>query len=676
MAFTLFVAAVSQSSVAQSQTVMTGSVGPASDTVNVERYDDLRLRPLIGRTSIVPFFNQQGTKFWYSWQDYGDSPSEYHVYELGKGKYTIQSTDEFEHRTYPRINPYGTSPDSLWCLSEDSLNNLWIEHLVSHERHQLTTDGAPDLKFDIIDTHWLSGDHYVIMRRDQRGVRRFPMIYSLNLPPMSADYVYELPGDSVVETQQLYLGSLRQGTLRRLDTARWRWQQLKWQRADGVSDRVYFWRFKRTRDEADLCIADTTGSVRVVVSEVSRPRINPDMFACHIVGGTDIFLWSDRSGWGHYYHYDTHGRLLNAVTTGTFTCGRILSIDQRRRHLYVEAYGRESGRNPNYCHVYRVGFDGRGLRLLTPENANHNVFVSPTHRMLVDTWSRINLPPTVSVRRPDGRLLQEIEHVDISRLAAYGWCPPEPIQLMAADGETPLYGIMWKPYDFDPSKRYPIISQVYPGPFTETVWNDFTVFDKYHNGALAQRGFIVVVFGHRGSSPYRSKAYNTYGYGRLRDYPLADDVAGLRQLFRQYAFIDSTRVGIMGHSGGAMMAATALMTYPDFYRAAVASSGNYDNHIYNRTWGENYQGVDSLGRFDVPTVMQLAPRLKGHLLIATGDRDQNVHPAHTQRLVEALIRANKDFDLLILPGQEHHYDPLHEQYFERRKRDFFEQHLK
>ena len=249
-------------------------------------------------------------------------------------------------------------------------------------------------------------------------------------------------------------------------------------------------------------------------------------------------------------------------------------------------------------------------------------------------------------------------------------------QLTAADGITPLYGIMWKPYNFDPSKKYPIISQVYPGPFTETVWNDFTVFDKYHNGALAQRGFIVVVFGHRGSSPYRSKAYNTYGYGNLRDYPLADDVAGLRDLFHQYSFIDSTRVGIMGHSGGAMMAATALMTYPDFYKAAVASSGNYDNRIYNRTWGENYQGIDENGHFEVKTVMELAPRLKGKLFIATGDRDQNVHPAHTQRLVEALIQANKDFDLLILPGQEHHYDFKHEQYFERRKRDFFERALK
>ena len=646
------------------------------DTVNVERFDHKNLRPLIGSTATVPFFNMDGNKFWYTWQDQGNSPREYRVYELGKGKYTISSPDQFERRKHSHINPYGISHDSLWRLSTDSLNNLWQEHLPTHQRIALTKDGAADLKFDIIDTHWLDNDYYIIMRKDQRGVRRFSMTYSLGISPMNYDYVYELPGDSVIESQQLYLGNLRTGTLRLLDTSHWRWQQLKWQKAEGVTDRVWFWRNKRTCDEAELCTVDTAGRLRVILSEVIRPRINPDMFACHIVAGRDIFLWSDRSGWGHYYHYNAEGRLLNAVTRGQWTSGRIVAFDEQHRQLYFYGYGREAGRNPYYAHLYRVGFDGKKLCLLTPENADHHVFVSPRQRLIVDTWSRIDLPPTLCVRDRNGRLLQELEHTDISRLTDYGWRPAEQIQTVAADGETTLYGLMWKPYDFDPTKKYPIISQVYPGPFTETVWNDFTVFDKYHNGALAQRGFIVVVFGHRGSSPYRDKKYYDYGYGNLRDYPLADDVAGLRDLFQQYAFIDSTRVGIMGHSGGAFMAATALMTYPDFYKAAVASSGNYDNRIYHRNWGENYQGITEEGHFEVKTPMELVSRLKGKLLIVTGDQDKNVHPAHTQRLVEALIQANKDFELLILPGQEHHYDAKHEQYFERRKRDFFERALK
>ena len=420
--------------------VFTTGVGMPQDTVNVERYDDQNLRPLIGRTAIVPFFNKEGTKFWYSWQDYGNSREEYHVYELGKGKYTIADTKDFEQRKYPKINPYGTSPDSIWRLSEDSLNNLCLENLQTHHKRTLTTDGAADYKFEIIDTHWLDHDYFIIMRKDTRGVRRFSMTYSVMMPPTSSDYIYEIPGDSIVESQQLYLGNLRTGSLQLLDTRHWRWQQLQWQKAEGVSDRVYFWRKKRTRDEVELCVADTTGQVRVVIHEESHPRINPDMFACHIIDGKHIFLWSDRTGWGHYYHYNTEGKLLNPISQGEWTCGRIVSFDTKRQQLFLEGYGKETGRNPNYRHIYRIGFNGKGLRLVTPEDANHNVFIGPNQQLIVDTWSRINVPPTVCVRDRNGKLLQEIEHVDISRLTDYGWRCPEPIQLTAADGITPLYG--------------------------------------------------------------------------------------------------------------------------------------------------------------------------------------------------------------------------------------------
>lgn len=423
---------------------------------------------------------------------------------------------------------------------------------------------------------------------------------------------------------------------------------------------------------------DSEGNLSVLITESARPRVNPDMFECKIANkGNDIFVWSDRTGWGHIYHYDGHGRLLNPVTSGNWTAGRICAIDEKAKLLFFYGYGHEARRNPYYQHLYRVGFNGKGLKLLTPENAEHKLFVSPNCKIIVDNYSTVSEAPTIVVRDANGKKLDMLEKSDVSKLYAYGWKAPEQFKIKAADGKTDLYGLMWKPYDFDPSKKYPIISQVYPGPFTETVWNDFTVFDKYHNAALAQRGFIVVVFGHRGSSPLRSKAYNTFGYGNLRDYPLADDKAGIEQIAAKYSFVDISRVGIVGHSGGAMMAAAAIMTYPDFYKAAVASSGNYDNTVYNRMWGETYQGIaDDNARFSVKTVQELAPRLKGHLMLATGDVDQNVHPIHTQRLVEALINANKDFDLLVLPGQQHHYDFTHQMYFERRKRDFFERWLK
>lgn len=516
------------------------------------------------------------------------------------------------------------------------------------------------------------------MREDKRGVRKMAVLTATDfMPPVAVEYDYELPGDSSIKHVEFYCLDLVTAALYKVDINRWKHQDVDLQKAPGVTSRMFFWRKKRTRDMAELCTIDGNGCLQVIVTEESSPRINPNMFTCTIAcKGNDIFVWSDRTGWGHYYHYNAQGNLFNAVTGGNWTAGRIVSVDERRRCLYFMGYGREQGRNPNYAFANRVGFDGHGLRLLTPEDANHSIFVGPDSRLIVDTYSRIDMPPTVCVRNRNGKFIQVIERTDDSKLKAYGWKAPEQFTVKAADGKTTLYGLMWKPYKFDASQKYPIISQVYPGPFTETVWTDFTVFDKYHNAALAQRGFIVVVFGHRGSCPWRSKGYSVFGYGNLHDYPLADDKAGLEELARKYSFIDINRVGILGHSGGGMMAAAAIMTYPDFYKAAVASSGNYDNRIYNRFWGENYQGIGKDGKFCVKTVAELAPHLKGHLMLATGDADHNVHPANTQRLVEALIQANKDFELLLLPGQEHHYDFKHQQYFERRKRDFFCKYLK
>ena len=646
---------------------------PADDTVNVERYDDRNLRKLVGSMSTVPFFHHSERRFWYSWQETGGR-QQLKVWDARRGKYEIETTEGFDDYHPPRIMPYGTSPDSLYRLAEDSMYNLYVENLRTGERHILCHDGEEKRRFEIIDAQWF-GNRFIIHRIDRRGVRQFGILYYNHIPPMSRNYDYELLGDTCIATKEFFVGDAGKGTLSQVDVRKWKYQDIVLQSADGMKDRMFFWRRKRTRDIAELCSIDTCGTLRIVLTEQQKPIINPDMFQCRIENaGQDIFLWSDRTGWGHLYHYNGAGRLLSSVTSGNWTAGRIAAIDVKKRQVYFYGYGREKGRNPYYPHLYKAGFDGKDIKLLTPENADHNTFVNVPCRLIVDIHSRIDLPPTVLVRDTEGKLLEVIERTDVSRLHEYGWKEPEMFEVMAADSITPLYGLMWKPFDFDPSRKYPVISQVYPGPFTETVWTDYTVFDKYHNAALAQRGFIVVVFGHRGGSPYRSKKYYDYGHGNLRDFPLADDKAGIEQLARRFSFIDSTRVGIVGHSGGGMMAATAIMTYPDFYKVAVASSGNYDNRIYNRNWGENYQGTDDECLFSVPTVQELAHNLKGHLLLATGDADQNVHPAHTLRLADALIRANKDFELLILPGCPHHYDErddTYQKYFERKKRDFF-----
>lgn len=637
-------------------------------------YSPAKFTRRVGSISAVPFFHPTKSLLWYAWTD-STLTQHYYAYSPRQGKFEVASLAAadslIDAHNASCIRP-GTSPSELFHL-EVKAGNLWADG------RQLTVDASHDYSFELANVVWLNDSLFYITRRDHRGVRKFPVVYT-TVPgsPIVREYDYELPGDSVVASTELFVGNAASGRLTKVHTALWPCQELSILKVNDVNHRVYFIRSRRTRNEAQLCYADVmTGRVVTLIDEKSMPYINPDLFCCHVLNrGRDILLWSDRTGWGHYYHYDGEGHLLNAVTSGDFTAGRIVAVDTLGRKIYFYGYGREKACNPNYALLYRVGFNGKGMQLLTPENAHHKTFVSPNLRLIFDIFSRIDAAPKVVVRKSDGRIINTLEQVSLTGLKAFGYRHPEQFVVKAADGKTNLYGIMWKPFDFNPMKKYPIISQVYPGPFTDTVWPDFQLVDKYHNYLLAQAGFIVVVMGHRGSSPYRCKSYATYGYGRLRDYALEDDVYGLRQLCRRYHYIDSTRVGITGHSGGAMMAVTALCTYPDFYKAAVASSGNYDNYIYNRFWGETYQGIASdTAKFHVDTVQELIPRLQGSLLLVTGESDQNVHPAHTMRVVDALIRNDKPFEMLVLPAQGHHFEEPYQSYFDRRKISFFRKAL-
>ena len=702
------------------------SILPPDEAYVGEKYDVQNLKDKIGSTVIIPFFHPTKPLFWYSFER---QPGEraYYAYDVKNGKrevYDYRVIDslvrkmfpgeedrvyynpEFdenglvakleiegkvfvydaknkslipsERKKYPFIRPYGVSPDLKYELIVKD-ENLWLEDKEQKREVQLTFDGGKDYGFETASIEWLSEDGaFYITREDKRSIRTFPLVYSLREPaPVVSEYKYELPGDTAVLKQELFIGNVRTGMFKKVDVVKWQGQLLEVLRVPDVHDRAFFIRKKGTRDEFELCSVDAkTGEVKVILHEVSKPYLNEELFSCRVLnGGEDILLWSDRSGWGHYYHYDGNGKLLNAVTSGEWTAGRIMKIDTVKKQIYLYGYGKEKGCNPNYTHMYRVGFNGKRLTLLTPGNATHSAFVHLGGGLIVDNFSRIDTVPQIAVRDINGRLLTILEKTDISRLLEYGWKYPEQFTVKAADGKTDLYGIMWKPYDFDPSKKYPIVSQVYPGPQTETVWTDFTVFDRYNNTALAQRGIIVVCFGHRGGSPYRDKAYATYGYGNLRDYALADDKAGLEQLGRRYSFIDTNRIGIFGHSGGGMMAFAAICTYPDFYKVAVASSGNHDNRIYNRTWGETYQGIGDDHKFTVKTNQKLAKYLKGHLLLVTGEVDNNVHPANTFRVANELILQGKDFDLLLLPNQGHAYEGPYKSYFEKKKRDYFTKYL-
>jgi len=702
------------------------SAFPSLEELESEKYDVPNLKSKMGTTQVVPFFHQKMDICWYVFEEPGGK-KHYYSYDITLGKRELYNThviDSLLKKESPQYNPalvfyrpsfndkgvvarldysgksyeynadskklmhvnpekfdskqFGLSPDKRFLLFLDK-RSLQVKEINSGKVSDLSTDSEVNHDFALADMEWIgNSNRFYITRTDKRNLKTMPLLHSIhNGRPFVTTYSYEIPGDSIVTGYELYIGDAEKGTFSKVNIDKWAGQEIEIIKTQGVADKVFFLRKKRTRDELELCCADAvTGAVKVLISEQSHPYINYDLFKCHVIKkGTEILFWSDRSGWGHYYRYNGEGKLLNQVTNGDWTVAKIVKIDTVNNQLFIYGYGSEEGRNPNYSYLYKVRSDGKKIKLITPENATHNTFIGPSCNLIIDNLSRIDTLPTISARNGEGKLLGVIEHPDISKLLNYGWKLPEQFTVKSADGVTDLYGIMWKPFDFDSTKVYPVVSQVYPGPHTETVWTGFTVLDRYNNTALAQRGIIVVCMGHRGGTPVRNKAYASYGYGNIRDYALDDDKKGLEQLCRKYRFMDSTRVGIYGHSGGAMMAVAAICTFPNFYKVAVASSGNYDNNIYNRNWVESYHGVDDNFKLKVKTNMELVPALKGKLFLVTGDNDGNVHPAHTFRLIDALIKNNKDFDLLILPGQTHDYQNSYKSYFEKKKRDYFTKYL-
>jgi dipeptidyl aminopeptidase/acylaminoacyl peptidase len=426
-------------------------------------------------------------------------------------------------------------------------------------------------------------------------------------------------------------------------------------------DKIYFTRLSRDQKKMDVCVADaSTGEVKTLVEERENTYIESRPLRL-VNGGQDLLHWSERDGWGHYYLYDaTTGALKNRVTDGEFVAMSIAGADDKTKTLYIEAVGREKGEDPYFSHLYRVGYDGTGMKLLDAGNASHAAALSDDTRFFIDTASRVDTTPESVLYDTLGNTVAKLETTDISALKEAGFKFPEPFAVKADDGVTDLYGVMYKPFDFDESKKYPIIAYVYPGPQTESVTKTFN--PRGSSMSLAQYGFIVIEVGNRGGNPQRSKWYHNYGYGNLRDYGLADKKAAIEQLARRCPYIDINRVGIWGHSGGGFMTAAAMLVYPDFFKVGWSESGNHENNIYNHTWSEKNHGIKEIDKdgkiefeFSIEKNSELAKNLKGHLMLVTGDIDNNVHPANTYRLADALIKANKRFDFMLLPGMRHPY---------------------
>ena len=511
---------------------------------------------------------------------------------------------------------------------------------------------------------------FYCLRQDRRNVGEGYLIDHLAEPrPTLKTYKFPMPGEKYVYTYDLHLFDAEKRSHQVVDIAKYPDQEVKVMLFDfnKYPEYIYFTRKSRTCDEMDLCRVDTrTGEVFEIIHERCEPHFTEQLFECRILnGGEDILWWSERSGWGQYYLYNKDGQLKNRVTTGDFVAGRITEMDTLGRSFVFEGYGREKGINPEYRLFYKVNFDGSDLTLLTPGDGFHSIDLAKNGKYLIDNYSRADQEPIAELRDTKGRKIMELERPDLRLLYEMGWRKPERVKVKAADGITDLYGVMYQPFDMDSTRKYPIIINVYPGPQENFVPQSFTLDDN-GNESLAQLGFIVINVGFRGSCFTRGRNYHCFGYGNLRDYALADCKFVIEQLANRYSFIDLDRVGIYGHSGGGFMAAASILTYPDFYKVAVAASGNHDNNIYTKWWGETYHGVKmhekKVGKQDsvmysfeskIPTTIELAKNLKGKLLLITGDMDINVHMAHTIRLANALMQANKRFDLMLIPGADH-----------------------
>ena len=464
------------------------------------------------------------------------------------------------------------------------------------------------------------------------------------------------------------------------------WMPAKW---SAGSDRLYVTHTNRGQQVLRLIAVDPqTGAVRQMFEETNQTYLELNIDSSnhrsnwHVVDDGREVLWvSERDGWAHLYLLSDTGAVKKQLTSGHWTVGEILRIDEKARRLYFTARGREPGRDPYLEHLYRVNFDGSGLQLLTPEPADHTVSLSPSGRYIVDTFSRVDLPP-VSVLRgaEDGRVILRLEEADISRLLATGWRFPEPFTVKARDGVTDLYGVLYKPRDFDPQKKYPLIDHTYPGPQSGVTPRNFS--PSRGNWAtvqpMAELGFVMMHLDAMGT-PFRSKAFHDAWYGKMGDNGLPDHITAIKQLAGRFSFIDLNRIGIFGSSGGGFASTDAILRYPDFFKVAVSSAGNHDQRKYRHYWGEQYQGrldgdmASGKDNYRNQDNSALAANLKGKLLLIHGDLDDNVHPSQTLQLVHALIAADKQFDMLVMPDRGHNVaqDP----YMIRRTWDYFVQHL-
>ncbi len=537
---------------------------------------------------------------------------------------------------------------------------------------------------------------FILTRTDQRKVKDLWVIHNTRDPrPTLETYKYAMPGEKEQPLSDLVHYSFDTQTISNLPISTFKDQTLSlWSTTPAANTRdddfrpttwlgngteFYFAITSRDLKRVDVLRWNLkTNQKEVVIEERSNTYID---FEKPELVGNDLIWWSERDGWGHFYLYGKDGTLKRQLTSGPYHTAGAARVDASLRKLYFTANGKEKGEDPYYEHLYSVSLDGGAVALLNKGDFNHEININDAASYFVSNFSIVNTVPASALYDRNGAKIMDLETADLSQLLAAGYHFPEPFTFKADDGITDLFGVMYKPFDFDSTRTYPLVQYVYPGPQTESVNKSFgRGMDR--TDRLAQFGFVVVTLGNRGGHPARSKWYHNYGYGDLRDYGLADKKAAVDQLADRHSFIDRSKVGIHGHSGGGFMSTAALLVYPDVFKVAVSSAGNHENNIYNRWWSEKHHGVqervlpsgDTTFVYQIEKNSELAKNLKGHLMLSTGDVDNNVHPAGTIRMANALIKAGKRFEFVLLPGQRHGYGDMNE-YFFWKMGDYFVAHL-
>lgn len=553
-----------------------------------------------------------------------------YVKDNNTGRVTRITDDGKEGAAY---TSRGAIKDSL---AENYANGKWYRHIFIS-----TVYDDSEVK-DLYVIHAVEGHRPILQTKkmplpNESGVRRYRMLW----------YNADTGEKKMLPINRYRDGKVSQDYVNSLDT-------------------LWFTSQSRGVDSLQLCRIDIpTGKVTTVITEITKPHLNNELINHKIIsGGREILWWSERTGRGNYYLYDCNGKLKNRITRGdNLVAGRIENIDEKNRNIIFIGYGQEKSSDPCYTYYYIASLDGKKQRLLTPGDGMHELKLSKDLRYGIDTYSRMDLAPVYQAVDVEKGKAVEFARRDTKCLEALGWKAPKLVKVKAADEKTDLCGVMYLPSNFEATKKYPIISNVYPGPQDDQLPRRFTLDDN-DNQQLAELGFIVINVAPRGSSPWRGRDFYCFSYGNLRDYALADDKHTIESLAAQYPFIDLSRVGIYGHSGGGFMTATEMLTYPDFYKVGVAASGNYDNNNYIQWWGETYHGL--VPQDSIPTTMQLAKNLKGKLMLISGDEDDNVPWTSTLRLVLALQDAGKRFDMMVLPGKDHGvYTPYYPQLIRR-----------